>query len=64
VIGAGHGIGKLGAVRLKDLTARRVQKALAELSASLPTRSLAASAQHQADKIARPRGTAPPAAGS
>jgi len=29
-----------GAVKLKDLTARQVQKALAELSASLPTRSL------------------------
>jgi hypothetical protein len=28
-------IGKLGAVKLKDLTARQVQKALAELSASL-----------------------------
>jgi hypothetical protein len=33
-------IGKLGAVKLKDLTARQVQKALAELSASLSTRSL------------------------
>ena len=30
---AGHAIGKLGAVKLKDLTARHVQKALAELSA-------------------------------
>jgi len=35
---ADHAIGKLGAV--KDLTARQVQKALTELSASLPTRSL------------------------
>jgi hypothetical protein len=33
-------IGKLGAVKLKDLTARQVQEALAELSASLSTRSL------------------------
>jgi hypothetical protein len=32
---ADHVIGKLGAVKLKDLTARQVQKALAELSASL-----------------------------
>jgi len=30
---ADHAIGKLGAVKLKDLTARQVQKALAELSA-------------------------------
>jgi hypothetical protein len=37
---ADHAIGKLGAVKLKDLTARQVQKALAELSASLPARSL------------------------
>jgi hypothetical protein len=37
---ADHAIGKLGAVKLKDLTARQVQKALAELSASLSTRSL------------------------
>jgi hypothetical protein len=37
---ADHAIGKLGAVKLKDLTARPAQKALAELSASLPTRSL------------------------
>lgn len=37
---ADHVIGKLGAVKLKDLTARQVQKALAELSASLSTRSL------------------------
>ena len=29
-----------GAVKLKDLTARQVQKALAELSASLPACSL------------------------
>jgi len=33
-------IGKLGAVKLNDLTARQVQKALAELSESLSTRSL------------------------
>jgi len=37
---ADHAIGKPGAVKLKDLTARQVQKALAELSASLSTRSL------------------------
>ncbi len=37
---ADHAIGKLGAVKLKDLTAWQVQKALAELSASLSTRSL------------------------
>jgi hypothetical protein len=37
---ADHAIGKLGAVKLKDLTARQVQKALAELSASLSARSL------------------------
>ena len=37
---ADHTIGKLGAVKLKDLTARQVQKALAELSASLSARSL------------------------
>jgi hypothetical protein len=37
---AGHGIGKLGAVKLKDLTARQVHKALAELSASLSIRPL------------------------
>jgi hypothetical protein len=36
---ADHAIGKLGAVKLKDLTARQVQKALAELSASLSPRS-------------------------
>jgi hypothetical protein len=35
---ADHAIGKLGAVKVKDLTARQVQKALAELSASLSTR--------------------------
>jgi hypothetical protein len=61
---ADHAIGKLGAVKVKDLTARQVQKALAELSASPSTRCCAASAQHQAYKIARPRGTAPLAAGS
>jgi hypothetical protein len=37
---ADHAIGKLGAVELKYLTARQVQKVLAELSASLSTRSL------------------------
>ena len=37
---ADHAIGKLGAVKVKDLTARQVQKALAELSVSLSTRSL------------------------
>jgi hypothetical protein len=37
---ADHAIGKLGAVKLKDLTARQVQKALADLSESLSTRSL------------------------
>ena len=37
---ADHAIGKPGAVKLKDLTARQVQKAQAELSASLSTRSL------------------------
>jgi hypothetical protein len=37
---AGHAIGKPGAVKVKDLTARQVQQALAELPASLPARSL------------------------
>jgi hypothetical protein len=37
---ADHAIGKLGAVKLKDLTARQVQKALTELSASRSTRPL------------------------
>jgi hypothetical protein len=37
---ADHAIGKLGAVKLKDLTARQVQKVLAELPAALSTRSL------------------------
>jgi hypothetical protein len=37
---ADHAIGKLGAVKLRDLTAWQVQKALAELPASLPARSL------------------------
>jgi hypothetical protein len=37
---ADHAIGKLGAVKLKDLTARQVHKALGELPASLPARSL------------------------
>jgi hypothetical protein len=35
---ADHAIGELGAVKVKDLTARQAQKALAELSASLSTR--------------------------
>jgi hypothetical protein len=35
---ADHVIGKLGAVKVKDLTARQVRKALAELSAALSTR--------------------------
>jgi integrase len=37
---AGHLISAIGAVKLKDLTAREVQEALAELSPSLSTRSL------------------------
>lgn len=37
---AEHAISKLGAVKLRDLTARHVQTALAELSGSLSTRSL------------------------
>jgi hypothetical protein len=37
---AGHAIGEPGTVKLKDLTARQVHKALAELPASLPARSL------------------------
>jgi integrase len=37
---AGHAISKLGAVKLRDLTARHVQMALADLSGSLSTRSL------------------------
>lgn len=37
---AGHAIARLGAVRLKNLTARQVQSALAELAPSLSTRSL------------------------
>jgi|HubBroStandDraft_3_1064219.scaffolds.fasta_scaffold136009_2 hypothetical protein len=37
---AGHAIGEPGAVKLKDLTARQVHKALGELPASLPARSL------------------------
>jgi hypothetical protein len=37
---AGHAIGKLGVVKVEDLTARQVQKALAELPASLSARSL------------------------
>jgi hypothetical protein len=35
-----HAIGEPGAVKLKDVTARQVHKALAELPASLPARSL------------------------
>jgi integrase len=37
---AGHAVSKLGAVKLRELTARHVQAALAELSGSLSTRSL------------------------
>jgi hypothetical protein len=37
---AGHAIGEPGAVKLKDLPARQVRKALAELPASLPASSL------------------------
>ena len=37
---ADHAVAKLGAIRLKDLTAKHVQAALAELSGSLSTRSL------------------------
>jgi integrase len=37
---AGHAVAKLGAIKLRDLTARHVQTALAELSRSLSTRSL------------------------
>jgi integrase len=37
---ADHAVSKLGAIRLKDLTAKHVQAALAELSGSLSTRSL------------------------
>jgi hypothetical protein len=37
---ADHAIAKLGAVRLKNLTARQVQSALAELAPTLSTRSL------------------------
>jgi integrase len=37
---AGRAISKLGAVRLRDLTARHVQMALVDLSGSLSTRSL------------------------
>ena len=37
---AGHAISKLGAVKLRDLTARHVQMALVDLSGSLSTRSL------------------------
>jgi hypothetical protein len=62
---ADHAIGKLGAVRVKDPAARQVQKALAELSGiAVDPLAAAASAQHQAYKIARPRGTAPLAGGS
>ena len=61
---ADHAIGKPGAVNLKDPTARQVQKALAALSASRSTRSLRPPLlSNQAYKIARPRGTAPLAAG-
>jgi hypothetical protein len=37
---AKHAISKLGAVKLRDLTARHVQTALADLSGSMSTRSL------------------------
>ena len=37
---AEHAVAKLGAVKLRELTARHVQAALAELSGSLSTRSL------------------------
>jgi integrase len=37
---AAHAVSKLGAIKLRDLTARHVQTALTELSASLSTRSL------------------------
>src|SRR6266516_2076808 len=37
---ADHAVSKLGAVKLRDLTAKHVQAALAELSGSLSTRSL------------------------
>jgi integrase len=37
---AGHAVSKLGGVKLRELTARHVQTALAELSGSLSTRSL------------------------
>jgi integrase len=37
---AAHAVAKLGAIKLRDLTARHVQAALAELSGSLSTRSL------------------------
>jgi hypothetical protein len=37
---ARHAISKLGAVKLRDLTARHVQVTLADLSGSLSTRSL------------------------
>jgi hypothetical protein len=37
---AEHAVAKLGAVKLRELTDRHVQAALAELSGSLSTRSL------------------------
>ena len=37
---AGHAVSKLGAIKLRDLTAKHVQMALTELSGSLSTRSL------------------------
>jgi hypothetical protein len=37
---ANHAVSRLGAVKLRDLTARQVQAALAELSRSLSSRSL------------------------
>jgi hypothetical protein len=61
---ADHAISKLGAVKLKDLTARQVQKALAELSACCRPARCGRLCSAPAYKIARPRGTAPLAAGS
>jgi hypothetical protein len=62
---ADHAIGKLGAVKLKELTARQLQKALAELPASLPARSLRRPLlSTRLTRSLAPRGTAPLAAGS
>jgi len=62
---AGHGIGKPGAVKVKDVTTRQVHKAPAELPASLPARSLRPPVP--STKLTRSPahgGTAPLAAGS